>query len=84
MKYCNSCGKPIDEQDRFCRNCGVPLTQGASPPRRGGFPVLTPEIAASYWKNFFGPFFKVTAIFFACFFGFSLLLLVFWFFAFRG
>ena len=81
MSYCTGCGQPIDEQDRFCRNCGVSATR--TPETRRGPAGLTPEIAASYWKSFFRPFFKVAFIFFGCFFGFALIMVIVWFFMFR-
>lgn len=83
MKHCTRCGQSIDEQDRFCRNCGASLTRSPGI-FRGGSAGLTPEIAASYWKNFFGPFFKVAFIFFGCFFGLALIMVILWFFMFRA
>jgi len=44
---------------------------------------ITPEDAASYWNNFFRPFFKTAFIFFGCFFALALIMVVFWYFTFH-
>jgi hypothetical protein len=79
---CKTCGQPLDPTDRFCRSCGIPA--GANP----GFglfrrPVPSPEQTASYWHNFFRPFFVIAFIFFGMFFLASLILIAIWFFMFR-
>jgi uncharacterized membrane protein YvbJ len=81
VKYCGQCGNAIEEEDKFCRICGTALKNAPTPFR--GPAMLTPENAAGYWKNFFGPFFKTAFIFFACFFCVSLLFVVIWFLMFR-
>jgi uncharacterized membrane protein YvbJ len=80
--HCPNCGYSVDQEDRFCRHCGASLTrvQGVS----SGMTRLTPENAATLWKNFFGPFFKTAFIFFGCFFGLAFLLMLFWYFVFRS
>jgi len=45
--------------------------------------MITPEDAASYWNNFFRPFFKMAFIFFGCFFALALIIVVFWYFTFH-
>ncbi len=80
--YCPNCGCSVDAKDRFCRQCGSSLADGDRAPL--GMSRLTPENAASLWKNFFGPFFRVASIFFACFFGLAILLTIFWYFKFGG
>ena len=79
--HCPNCGHSVDREDRFCRHCGSSLARSSGTPY--GTPMLTPENAASLWKNFFGPFFKTAFIFFGCFFGLALLLVAFWYFVFR-
>ncbi|MGD9505117.1 MAG: zinc ribbon domain-containing protein [Syntrophobacteraceae bacterium] len=80
--HCPKCGRPVDREDNFCRDCGASL-RGASAPPAFVRPGVSPEYAASMWKNFFGPFFRVAFVFFACFFGMAILMMVFWFFTFR-
>jgi predicted nucleic acid-binding Zn ribbon protein len=80
--HCPNCGHSVDQEDRFCRDCGTFLAR--NPGASYGMARLTPENAASLWKNFFGPFFKTAFIFFGCFFGLALLLMVIWYFMFRG
>jgi len=82
MVHCPNCGYSVDQEDRFCRNCGTSLTgiQGGS----FGSARLTPENVANLWKNFFGPFFKTAFIFFGLFFGMAFLLMLIWYFIFRG
>ncbi len=80
--YCPDCGYSVDGKDRFCRQCGSPLVAGAK--IAFGTPRITPENAASLWKNFFGPFFRIASIFFVCFFGLALLMMIFWYFKFGG
>ncbi|MHC1726678.1 MAG: zinc-ribbon domain-containing protein [Syntrophobacteraceae bacterium] len=80
--HCPNCGHSVDQEDKFCRYCGNSLS--GSPGELFGKARLTPESAANLWKNFFGPFFKTAFIFFGCFFGLAFLLMLFWYFTFRG
>jgi hypothetical protein len=78
---CFGCGQSVDNTDRFCRHCGASLsrtTQKVFWPRRVG-----PQDAASYWENFFRPFFKMAFIFMGCFFAFSFILVAVWYFMFH-
>ncbi|MCE5336139.1 MAG: zinc ribbon domain-containing protein [Desulfobacteraceae bacterium] len=79
--YCPKCGQAADQQDKFCRHCGTNLGRSA-----GLFSSarLSPQNAADLWQNFFSPFFKVAFIFFGCFFGLAFILMIFWYFTFRG
>lgn len=79
---CPNCVHSVDQEDRFCRHCGTSLSSGSGV--LTGTTKLTPENVANMWKNFFGPFFKTAFIFFGCFFGLAFLLLIFWYFTFRG
>lgn len=80
MTNCSNCGQTVEATDKFCRHCGFPLSPGSPNTLRPH--MLTPEDAASYWNNFFRPFFKMAFIFFGCFFSFALILVVFWYFTF--
>lgn len=82
MTACRTCREPLDPTDRFCRKCGTSVT-GSS-----GFglfrrPLPSPEQAASYWHNFFRPFFVTAFIFFGAFFLIALIMIVIWFIMFR-
>jgi uncharacterized membrane protein YvbJ len=82
MAFCPNCGNSVEQEDRFCRSCGTSLT--GSPKVSYGSAGLTPEYAEKWWKFFFGPFFKIAFIFFGCFFGLSFILMLVWYFMFRG
>jgi len=51
MPYCGSCGKPLEEGDKFCRNCGAPT--GAKRPEqkplgvRGSGPRLALRVVST-------------------------------------
>jgi len=45
--------------------------------------TVSPQDVASYWKNFFRPFFRMAFIFFGCFFTVALILFVVWYFMFH-
>ncbi|MFH1155079.1 MAG: zinc ribbon domain-containing protein [Pseudomonadota bacterium] len=80
MLQCPRCGFSVDQTDRYCRQCGTALVSGTGTPASTR---VSPENAAAVWNNFFRPFFKTAFIFFACFFGFSLIMVVIWFFMFK-
>ena len=79
--HCPNCGHSVEEDDRFCRQCGASLALNSGV--LNGTARLNPENVSIIWKNFFGPFFKTAFIFFCCFFGLALLLILFWYFTFR-
>ncbi len=82
MAECRNCRQPLDLTDRFCRRCGtsVGATRDFWPFRR---PAPSPEQAASYWHNFFRPFFITAFIFFGAFFFVALIMVGLWFFMFH-
>ena len=41
MKYCCSCGKPMEDSAAFCGACGTPAEAAAAPAE----PAVTPEVA---------------------------------------
>jgi uncharacterized membrane protein YvbJ len=81
MTTCSNCGQAVEAANRFCRQCGLPLSPAS--PKMFRPRMITPEDAASYWNNFFRPFFKMAFIFFGCFFALALIMVVFWYFTFH-
>ncbi len=42
MKYCEHCGHPLEDTDRFCENCGQTQTDDAAPVSMAG-PMVAPK-----------------------------------------
>ena len=82
MTECPNCRQVVDAHGSICRRCGMALT-GAAASGWSRRPMLSPEQAAGYWRNFFRPFFTMAFLFFGAFFLFSLIMVAVWFFMFR-